>query len=167
MLLLRRGPKAPCRARTAPQPSAGARRRGTERPELLVIYIIYIIYAIVFFWTPPKQSLTLYNPPHLMSKTTNVPAHFFGAKSNQWPQWHNVVVVLTYMYYVLRVSTIYKHNQCHYKHVANFPWQHWEWAVTQSLPDSDTALLCSLYTLFNEDDIILILILILKNPYHK
>ena len=33
MLLLRRGPKAP---RRAPKPSAGARRRGAERPELLV-----------------------------------------------------------------------------------------------------------------------------------
>ena len=42
MLLLRRGPKAPRRAQRAlgaqraPKPSAGARRRGAKRPELLV-----------------------------------------------------------------------------------------------------------------------------------
>ena len=36
LLLLKRGPKAPKRARRAPQPSAGARRKGAERPELLV-----------------------------------------------------------------------------------------------------------------------------------
>ena len=37
LLLLKRGPKAPKRARRAPQPSAGARRKGAERPELLVL----------------------------------------------------------------------------------------------------------------------------------
>ena len=36
MLLFKRGPKAPRRARRAPKPSAGARRRGAELPELLV-----------------------------------------------------------------------------------------------------------------------------------
>ena len=46
LMLLKRGPKAPSRARRAlgarraPQPSAGARRRGAEHPELLVfIYL--------------------------------------------------------------------------------------------------------------------------------
>ena len=37
MLLFKRGPKAP---RRAPKPSAGARRRGAEHPELLVQYIV-------------------------------------------------------------------------------------------------------------------------------
>ena len=46
MLLLKRVPKAPIRARRAlgarraPKPSAGARRRGAEHPGLLVCYII-------------------------------------------------------------------------------------------------------------------------------
>merc|ERR1712121_326897 len=39
LLLRKRGPKAPKRARRAPQPSAGARRKGAERPELLVLNI--------------------------------------------------------------------------------------------------------------------------------
>merc|ERR1712041_8322 len=49
-ILMKRGPKAPrtarraVGARRAPQPSAGARRRGAERPELLV----YIYYHITF-----------------------------------------------------------------------------------------------------------------------
>ena len=42
LLLLKRGPKAPKRARRAPQPSAGARRKGAERPELLVLDILNI-----------------------------------------------------------------------------------------------------------------------------
>ena len=46
MLLFKRGPKAPGRARRAPKPSAGARRRGTERPELLVIIIIVFRYYL-------------------------------------------------------------------------------------------------------------------------
>ena len=37
LLLLRRVPKAPWMARKAPQPSPGARRRGKDHPELLVI----------------------------------------------------------------------------------------------------------------------------------
>ena len=37
-ILMKRGPKAPRTARRAPQPSAGARRKGAERPELLVLY---------------------------------------------------------------------------------------------------------------------------------
>merc|ERR1711867_393049 len=49
-------------ARRAPQPSAGARRRGAERPELLVYYIVlyytllyctllyyYVLYCIVLY----------------------------------------------------------------------------------------------------------------------
>ena len=36
-LPLKRGPKAPKRVRRAPQPSAGARRKGAECPELLVV----------------------------------------------------------------------------------------------------------------------------------
>ena len=43
MLLFKRGPKAPRRARRAPKPSAGARRRGAERPELLVNNIFRFI----------------------------------------------------------------------------------------------------------------------------
>ena len=42
MLLLKRGLKAPRRALRASKPSAGARRRGTKHPKLLVI-----IYCIV------------------------------------------------------------------------------------------------------------------------
>ena len=39
LLLLKRGPKAPKRAQMVPQPSAVARRKGAERPELLVFNI--------------------------------------------------------------------------------------------------------------------------------
>ena len=52
LLLLKRGPKAPRRAqralgaRRAPQPSAGARRRGAERPELLVLYNTRVCPAV-------------------------------------------------------------------------------------------------------------------------
>ena len=46
LLLLKRGQKAPKRARRASQPSAGARRKGAERPELLVyIYKSQIIIS--------------------------------------------------------------------------------------------------------------------------
>ena len=52
MLLLKRGPKALRRARRAlgarraPEPSTGARRRGAERPELLVYLIITRMWPI-------------------------------------------------------------------------------------------------------------------------
>ena len=55
LLLLKRGPKAPKRARRAPQPSAGARRKGAERPELLV-------YQIQNFFAYERYSNYLLNP---------------------------------------------------------------------------------------------------------
>ena len=36
-IVMKRGPKAPRRVRMAPENSAGARRRGAECPELLVL----------------------------------------------------------------------------------------------------------------------------------
>ena len=47
LMLRKRGPKAPKRAQRAPQPSAGARRKGAERPELLV-YIYRNIYMNIY-----------------------------------------------------------------------------------------------------------------------
>ena len=53
LLLRKRGPKAPKRAegtqkgRKGPQPSAGARRKGAERPELLVFYILTFLLEYV------------------------------------------------------------------------------------------------------------------------
>ena len=40
LIKMKRGPKAPRRVRRAPKPSAGARRRGAEHPELLVLNYI-------------------------------------------------------------------------------------------------------------------------------
>ena len=49
MLLFKRGPKAP---RRTPKLSAGARRRGTERPKLLVaIYSMSLISNILKYYT--------------------------------------------------------------------------------------------------------------------
>jgi len=44
---MKRGPKAPRTARRAPQPSAGARRKGAERPELLVVIYNALQYCKV------------------------------------------------------------------------------------------------------------------------
>ena len=49
MLLFKRGPKAPRRARRAPKPSVGARRRGAERPKLLVIIYFTISYQAIYW----------------------------------------------------------------------------------------------------------------------
>ena len=50
-IVMKRGPKAPNRARWAPQPSAGARRRGAEHPELLVsnIFPYFPIHIKTYF----------------------------------------------------------------------------------------------------------------------
>ena len=57
MLLFKRGPKALRRAQRAlgaPKPSAGARRRGAERPELLVYFIFHFFLLFKYKFVPIK-----------------------------------------------------------------------------------------------------------------
>ena len=49
-------PKGPLGARRAPQPSAGARRKGAECPELLVIFISCIqLFLLLMVWWPEVE----------------------------------------------------------------------------------------------------------------